>query len=530
MQPVGFSAKCLQALSAATSEDELLYALIEDLPRRLQIDEADLFLAEHDRSLVLRASTGTPEYINRCRLGRGIGLCGQVFESESTVLIPSSAHEHPENVMYPGVDEKDWESMVILPIGSPALGVLVLFHSEPIHDPETMLQAGCDAAEQCALAVRSFQNLVRVGAGSNRLEAVSQVSKSIASSPYLEEILQLLVNITAQRFNYAVCTVRLLDESRNELVLRATQAHDRAYQRKPAIRLGESIAGRALSEASPVIVADVQSEPDYIGHDLAAEQGLRSMVCIPLMLQERALGVMSCYTTEVREFDEDEIRSLETIAKQAAYSIEHAKLQVRSTLIQEMHHRVKNNLQQVASLLRIQLHHEPRRTLEESLHDTLSRILAISAVHDLLSRDDLDHVGLVTLAESIVQHQRDSLLLPDVTIRFEVRGHNVTLSTAQATQVALIMNELIQNAIEHGFQAAKDGDIHVTVEESGNEVALWVSNNGDQLSPEFNFLNASNLGLKIVENLSKALRGRFVLEKRLGWTVAEVKFTRSSLE
>ena len=200
----------------------------------------------------------------------------------------------------------------------------------------------------------------------------------------------MLVNLTAQQFNYRVCTVRLLDESRGELVLRATQAPAKAYQRKRAIKLGESIAGRAIDENKPQIVRDVQDSVDYIGHDLAVEQGLRSMICIPLMLQDRPVGVLSCYTSELHEFGPDEIKALETLAKQAAFSIEHAKLQVRSTLMQEMHHRVKNNLQQIASLLRLQMRMSRYTSLEEALNDTLSRILAIATVHDLLSRDDLD--------------------------------------------------------------------------------------------------------------------------------------------
>jgi len=121
------------------------------------------------------------------------------------------------------------------------------------------------------------------------------------------------------------------------LVLRATQAPAKAYQRKRAIKLGESIAGRAIDENKPVIVRDVQVEADYIGHDLAVEQGLRSMICVPLTLQDRPIGVLSCYTSEVRDFSTTRSRLWKHSPKQAAVSIEHSKLQVRNTLMQEMH-------------------------------------------------------------------------------------------------------------------------------------------------------------------------------------------------
>ncbi|MBI3721562.1 MAG: GAF domain-containing protein, partial [Fimbriimonas ginsengisoli] len=336
--------------------------------------------------------------------------------------------------------------------------------------------------------------------------------------------------LTAQQFNYKVCTVRLLDERRQELVLRATQAPSKGYQRKRAIKLGESIAGRAIDLGRTVIVPDVQLEQDYIGHELAAEQGLRSMICVPLMIQDRPVGVMTCYTTVVREFPPDEVRALETLAKQAAVSIEHAKLQVRNTLMQEMHHRVKNSLQQVASLLGLQVRHGNYKSLEDALNDCLSRILAIASVHDLLSREDLDHVGLRSIAEMLVHHQQHSLILPGRSVGFQVRGEDVHLNMTQATQIALILNELLQNAVEHGFRNALQGEVHITVEENDGEVSLWVSNSGDRLSEGFVQGGDGHLGLHIVDSLTHALGGRFKLGDILGWTVAEVKFTRTGGE
>ena len=254
------------------------------------------------------------------------------------------------------------------------------------------------------------------------------------------------------------------------------------------------------------------------------------MICMPLTIQDRAVGVLSCYTSEIHTFGSDEIKALETLAKQAAVSIEHAKLQVRSTLMQEMHHRVKNNLQQIASLLRLQIRHSEYKSLEEALNDVLSRILAIASVHDLLSREDLDHVGLRSIADSLVQHQQASLILPDKRVSFQVRGEDVHLNMTQATQIALVLNELILNAVEHGFDTTTSGEIHVNVEEKEGEVAIWVSNSGDQLPESFDLARDSHLGLQIVESLVRALGGRFSLRDIFGWTVAEVKFARQSAE
>jgi two-component sensor histidine kinase len=521
------------AMAAADQPDHLLYGLVEVWRRQLEAESCDVLLREGNDCLVLRASTTYPERSKRVKLGKGVGLSGNALIANEPIFIAKGATTDPRFARYPDTEDHRFESEAVLPLRDEAgqsFGVILVRKSEPWPLSKPQRDALQNYAALTATVIRGYNHAYAQGGRSNRLGALSEVSKTIAASPYLEEILQLLVNLTAQQFNYRVCTVRLLDETRNELVLRATQAPAKAYQRKRAIKLGESMAGRAIAENRAIIVRDVLAEQDYIGHDLAEEQGLRSMICVPLTLQEKPVGVLTCYTSEIRDFPPDEVKALETLAKQAAVSIEHAKLQVRNTLMQEMHHRVKNNLQQVASLLRLQMRHSTYQSLEQALSDSLNRILAISAVHDLLSREDLDHVGIRSIAESLIHHQQSSFLMPDRMVRFDVRGDDPQLNTTQATQLALVMNELIQNAIEHGFAHAGEGEIHVNVEDRDGEISVWVSNSGDPLPPDFDPTVSSHLGLKIVDNLARGLGGRFKMENILGWTVAEVRFPRATAE
>lgn len=526
------TSKLVSTMRHAKSDDELLGEMASLILEHTAADSCDILVKDFRDSLVLRASTIHPEFIYRLKIGKGVGISWLAMESGKPVFITNDGDKHPHFRRYPGYEVKV-DGLAILPMFNDqgtAFGVVLLRRSTPWQFKASEKRELEEIASVVAECLMAFKAMFQSSTQAQKLGALSEVTKTITASPYLEEILQLLVNITAQQFNYVVCTVRLLDEARGELVLRATQAPAKAYARKRAINLGESIAGRAIAENRPIIVRDVQAEPDYIGHDLAVEQGLRSMICVPLTIQNRAVGVMSCYTREVRYFPADEIKALEALAKQAAVSIEHAKLQVRHTLMQEMHHRVKNNLQQIASLLRLQMRHGRYQTLEQALDDCLSRILAIAAVHDLLSREDLDHVGLRTLAESLVQHQQGSLMLPDRHVQFDVRGDEVHLNTTQATQIALVLNELMMNAVEHGFRVSTEGEVHINIEERDGDVALWVSNSGDSLAPDFDVAKASHLGLQIVESLTRALGGKFLIENRQGWTVAEVKFHRASGE
>lgn len=515
-----------QLLARAESEDQLLAELAWSVHHAMEAESAEVMLVTGTDSVVLKASTSSPDLIGRIRFAPQVGITGHVLRTGETV-IRTRINKHSSEILYPGYNEDDFACSVFAPlrVGNQIIGVLVVRFQAEL-DSEKRLGKLSELADDCGTCIGGWRRAFSLGGHADRLDALSEVTQSLATSPYVEEIIQLLVNVTAEQFGYKVCTVRLLDESSEELVLRATQAKSSEYQRKRSIRVGESIAGRAVVKRIPIVVPDVLSEDEYIGHELAAQQGLRSMICVPLTIEDHAIGVLTCYTEELHDFSDVEIKALETIAQQATFSIERAKLQVRSTLMQEMHHRVKNNLQQVVSLLRLQLRHRHYQSIDEAINDSINRIIAISAVHDLLSREDLDRVDLKTIAENLVGHMQQSYLSPQKKILFDVRGDHVRLSMTQATQVALVLNELLQNAIEHGFEGRHAGDIHVTFEGKGDEVSLWVANNGHLLPKDFDIQAESNLGLQIVSSLARGLGGTFRLYDSQTWAVAEVKFSR----
>lgn len=515
--------KLAEVMEPATSEATALDEICRCVREHFGADAADLLLLDQS-AFRLRSSTHTPELVGRLQMALGAGLAGEAHRTGEPIFVEDELCDSELNARVPGVDEP-FRSAIALPV---RVGVLVLRRrlAWPFSDDER------SDARAWAVALRGVMIGFRSGhAASAKEEAgevLKEVTETLTGSPYLEEILQHLVHLTARRFNYRVVTVRLLDERREALVLRATQSENRAYQRKAAIPLGQSIAGQVLKLKRPVTVLDVTESEEYIGHDLAAEQGLRSMVCVPLTVLDRIIGVMSCYTAERRNFGSEEINTLEALARQAALSIEHAQLQVRNTLMQEMHHRVKNNLQQVASLLRLQMN-ETQNPVDEALNDSLARILAIAAVHDLLGREDLDRVGLRRIAETLVQHTQQSLIAPERRIAFRVEGPDILLSADQATQVALILNELIQNAVEHGFAGNRGGQIHVTIEAKDNEVDVWVSDDGLPLPPGFEPTHGQ-LGMRIIVSLSRALGGEFRLAEKDGWKIGHVRFTRTGGE
>jgi two-component sensor histidine kinase len=505
---------------------ETLFEIAEIARSVTCTDAAHLFLLDADaETLRLAADTMFPEKAERVWIRVGQGLTGWAAEFRRSVVVPREPWTDSRYQEYPGFEERQFQSILCVPLIDEGvlIGVIDVRTKRAYAYEHNEARILSRIADQVARAIRHKERVATLETKAQRYEAITEVSHLIAGSPYLEEILQLLVSFTAERLNYKVVTVRLLDEQRDELVLRATQSESWAYRRKRSIRAGESFAGRALVERRIITTEDVTTSPEYIGADLAEEQGLRSMACVPLIVRDKAIGVMTCYTGSEHQFSKVELSALEALAKQAAIAIEHAKLEVRTTLMQEMHHRVKNSLQQIVSLLRLELTEAGHRSVQQVINDSLARILAIANVHDLLSREDLDRVGILDLASTLVQHNR-ALELPGKSIDISLAGENFALSVHQATQVALMLNEMIQNAIEHGFEDLNNGTIDIRLTQMQDDVIIRVQNDGRRLPEDFDVMIDGHLGLKIVTNLAKAIGGRFSLEMRYSRVTAEVIF------
>ena len=127
----------------------------------------------------------------------------------------------------------------------------------------------------------------------------------------------------------------LVDESKGELKIAATQSLSQAYRRKPSLQIGKSISGRAVKERTPLMVQDVTKERGYYYQDLAKSEGLVSMLSVPMMSKEKVIGVINTYTSKRHAFTPEEIKILQAIANQAAVAIEHTRLLDKSFEMQE---------------------------------------------------------------------------------------------------------------------------------------------------------------------------------------------------
>lgn len=167
------------------------------------------------------------------------------------------------------------------------------------------------------------------------LGAISQVSKTVISGKYLEEILNLIVSMTTQMMNSKICSIMLLDEEKDELRIAATQSLSKAYRDKPPVKVGQSISGRVVKEKRPITVLNVTKEKNYMYPEIAKKEGLVSMLSVPMLFKEQIIGVVNLYTSTEHNFTNEEIQILQTIANQAAIAIENTKLLEESVRTKE---------------------------------------------------------------------------------------------------------------------------------------------------------------------------------------------------
>ncbi|MEE9316487.1 MAG: GAF and ANTAR domain-containing protein [bacterium] len=170
---------------------------------------------------------------------------------------------------------------------------------------------------------------------SKQIEALSRISKAISSELYLDNILKLIVTVTAEVMGSKICSLMLLDEDKRELIVRATQSISEEYNKKPNLKLGEGITGRVAQENSPISVLDVKKDPRYISVKIAKKEKLCSLLSVPLSVRRKAIGVINCYTSSPHRFTKSEMDVLTTVANQAAIAIENTELMVKSKVIQE---------------------------------------------------------------------------------------------------------------------------------------------------------------------------------------------------
>lgn len=535
-----------RVISAANSTldlDTSMQMVVETVAEVIGVEACSVYLYDKNSDdLTLRATHGLNDAaIGQVRIELGEGVTGHAAKAGKPIAVHDVYHD-PRFMYEQRLSEEAFRSILAVPIvlysaerfhvGADKLqGVITIqthgprdFTPEEVNFVETV-------AGELAFFIVNAQLYQQTGDQLHQkvqeLTTLQQVSKRIAEQLDLREVLKLIVAKAVDLARVDRADIfRWSDDDRLELA--ATQGGS------PGNTVLDFIA-QAVREGRPLAVLNAYSDsrfPDLA--QVAASEGFHSLFCMPLKVQQhRIIGAICLYTREARHFDYEQVRLLSTFADEAAIAIENARLyaesqtalRIKSAMLQEMHHRVRNNLQTISALLAMQQRRlDPEGNGSAALRDSVARIQAIAGVHNLLCREDVGVTTIDAVVRQIVDSARVSLANPERPINFEIRGEPARVASREATVLAIVLNELIVNAMSHGL-TREGGNVIVETRHEPGWLLVEVRDDGPSHGPAEPSGPSSGLGLQIIRTLvHEDLAGEFELHEQDGWMCACVRF------
>jgi len=236
------------------------------------------------------------------------------------------------------------------------------------------------------------------------------------------------------------------------------------------------------------------------------------MQSIPIMYEgEAAVQTVGVDVTQMKE-SEMELTSL---------------LNQKQVLLQEVHHRVKNNFAIISGLIELQTANLKNDKVVSYLHDTQMRIISIAKVHEMLySQENLHEVEFDRYIEQLLDEIENSVILKEKMINAGLNMDSVTLSLDQAIPCGLLLNELITNSIQHGFDEGETIKIDITVVEEENIVTIRYRDYGKGMPEPMDLESSGNFGSMIIRILIEQLNAKYNIETRGGMQI-ELSFQRA---
>jgi len=218
------------------------------------------------------------------------------------------------------------------------------------------------------------------------------------------------------------------------------------------------------------------------------------------------------------------VGSVRDISDRKKHEVEIQKaLKEKKTLLEEIHHRVKNNLAVISSLLELQKQ-ESEEAVGEVLEKTQTRIQSIAKIHEKLYQTaDLSNIEIDEYIEEFTTVIFNTYNIANREISIKTDLESFKLDILKAVPLGLIYNELLNNAFKHGFADKKEGEISITLTKEDNLATLTVANDGNTLPDDFSFDESQSLGMTLVQTLTKQLEGNISFTQN-GNTVFKITF------
>ncbi len=537
--------KVNSAVNSSLDLDSVLNLTVQAVAEVMIVDVCAIYIFDKEQqdqeSMVLRAAKGlNPRSIGTVRVQVGEGVTGASAKEGKPISVYDIWADSRFRYV-PTLNEDSSRSMLSVPIilftREKLLGVINVqsrsyrsWTTEEIRFLEMV-------AGEIAMAIENAQLYQltdeRLRQKVQELTTLQNVSNMIAATLDLGRVLHLIVEQASLLVGADMSSIYELKEESPYLTIIANHGLSEDYVRNMRVKLGEGPVGRTAELNRPVNVWDAHFEL-HDGEGYYFNNQYRSSMCVPLAGARGVLGVICLYTREQRHFNDEQLQIISAFADQAAIAIENARLyeearrglSIKSALLQEMHHRVRNNLQTVAALLSMQMRRTQNLEVAIPLAESVARIQSIAAIHDLLSREDIGVTTVEAVAKEITDIASVSLVPGDKRIRFKLDDGHVPVASKEATLLAILIMELVSNAIFHGFNERSEGEIRIGAFVHEGRTQIEVRDNGNGYPPEFNLeTSKTGLGIQIVKTLvTKDLQGIFRIENINGWATATIIF------
>lgn len=523
-----------RAATANLKLTEMLQTTVGVVAETTNSDACAVFLYDDATGLLaLRAAVGlNPTAVGAITIRLGYGITGSAAASRQVISAPD-ARMHEDFHAHPGIGDEIYQSQVSVPMllqGQDRLvGVLnILTIARKTFDQDDLEFLRTVAGE---LAI-SIENARQYSSTDERLRRkldevnkLQRISRIVTSTLNLSEVLRL---ITEQ-------AVELIQAEAAAIYRRQHTSDGQPGEFQPIIeyRVGSR---REVADAAKQdnLVSEVLRTGAPRTADVAYVDGICTLFCLPLRSARETLGTLCFRLRAGYELTDDSLGLLRTFSDSAALAIENAELyqdamqslKVQSALVQEMHHRVRNNLQTVAALLSLQLRSAPDAPWETEIREAVSRIQAIATVHDLLSDENrLSGTTVDVIARHVAEDAYSTLIPPTLHVNFDIGESELSVPSRQATILSLLINELISNAISHGFTDRTLGYIRFRASQEGPVAEIEIFNDGHRIPAGFDPAESSGLGMRIVQRLvTSDLRGAFTIESDKAGTTARIVF------
>jgi signal transduction histidine kinase len=541
-----------QVIHSTLEPQEALQLIISEAVRLMRASSGSTVLINPTTGLLeIHAAHGLPAQAADLRLRVGEGITGWVAKNGKPARVGDVTKDPRYVLLRPEVRS---ELAVPLEVQGQVRGVINV-DSERLDAFTPADQELLESlAAQAEAVIQNTWRFEQLRLKARLFESLASVSQAINSALNLDDALNVITREASVLMHAKMCSLMLLDDTRQWLDLRASFGAGEAYLRKPRLAVEESLLGVVVRRKKPVQIAEVQTSTRYQNVEVAQREGLVALLSVPLVFAGQVIGTLSVYTGQPYSFSDEEVRTLSALAELSAIAIEKARLYERVVDVEE--HLRQNEKLSALGLLAAEVAHEIRNplTVMKMLYHSLDLNFPAGdprAKDARIIGEKMEHLNKIV--EQILDFARNTE--PELAavnlnavinelgllVRHKLKNQHIQLMQHLQHDLPLVMGEAGQleqaflNLMLNAAEAMPDGG-QLTIashtvpqpdDSAPTHVAIEFSDTGqgmhqDQQNRAFTSLlittkaKGTGLGLAIVGRIIEAHRGEVTLESKPG--------------